>query len=110
MQYKGAIAIWCNIDAVEQSRIEQCLFTRIRNIHIHAFLFSFLQDKVNFYASELGISRMHREKQKKKNDHHLFGIEAYGDYDYHHNFFEGAVNRDMRFWEPELVRNYTKMI
>merc|ERR1712210_137782 len=68
------------------------------------------QDKVNFYASELGISRMHREKQKKKNDHHLFGIEAYGDYDYHHNFFEGAVNRDMRFWEPELVRNYTKMI
>jgi len=68
------------------------------------------QDKVNFYASELGISRMHREKQKKKNDHHLFGITAYGDYDYHHNFFEGAVNRDMRFWEPELVRNYTKMI
>ena len=53
---------------------------------------------------------MHREKQKKKNDHHLFGITAYGDYDYHHNFFEGAVNRDMRFWEPELVRNYTKMI
>jgi len=68
------------------------------------------QDKVNFYASELGISRMHREHQKKKNDHHLFGIEAYGDYDYHHNFFEGAVNRDMKFWEPELVRSYTKMI
>ena len=43
-------------------------------------LFSFFQDKVNFYASELGIARMHREKQKKKNDHHLFGIEAYGDY------------------------------
>merc|ERR1712083_724159 len=62
------------------------------------------KDKVNFYASELGIARMHREKQKRKNDHHLFGIEAYGDYDYHHNFFEGAVNRDMKFWEPELVR------
>lgn len=30
--------------------------------------------------------------------------------DYHHNFFEGAVNRDMKFWEPELVRSYTKMI
>merc|ERR1712227_1084878 len=53
------------------------------------------QDKVNFYASELGIARMHREKQKKKNDHHLF---------------EGAVNRDMKFWEPELVRSYTKII
>ena len=107
MQYKGAIAIWCNIDAVEQ--VSAYLLESGTSVFMH-FSSCFFQDKVNFYASELGISRMHREKQKKKNDHHLFGIEAYGDYDYHHNFFEGAVNRDMRFWEPELVRNYTKMI
>ena len=69
-----------------------------------------LQDKVNFYASELNIARMNREKQKDKNRHHLFAIEAYNTYDYHHNFFEGAVNRDMKFWEPELIRNYTKQI
>jgi len=68
------------------------------------------QDKVNYYASELHIARMAREKQKDKNRHHLFNIEAFGDYDYHHNFFEGGVNRDMKFWEPELVRNYTKKI
>merc|ERR1712080_327416 len=68
------------------------------------------QDKVNFYASELGISRMNREKQKEKNRHHLFEIDAFNTYDYHHNFFEGAVNRDMKFWEPELIRNYTKQI
>ena len=68
------------------------------------------QDKVNYYTSELHISRMAREKQKDRNRHHLFNIEAFGDYDYHHNFFEGAVNRDMKFWEPELVRNYTKKI
>ena len=69
-----------------------------------------LQDKVNFYASELNIARMNREKQKDKNRHHLFNIEAFNAYDYHHNFFEGAVNRDMKFWEPELIRNYTKQI
>jgi len=68
------------------------------------------QDKVNFYASELNIARMNREKQKEKNRHHLFEIDAFNTYDYHHNFFEGAVNRDMKFWEPELIRNYTKQI
>lgn len=68
------------------------------------------QDKVNFYASELGISRMHREKQKKRNSAHLFGIEAFNEFDYHHNFFEGGVNRDKKFWDPELVRSYTKAL
>jgi hypothetical protein len=68
------------------------------------------QDKVNFYASELGISRMHREKQKKRNSAHLFEIKAFNEFDYHHNFFEGPANREMKFWEPELVRNYTKKI
>jgi len=66
------------------------------------------QDKVNFYASELNITRMNREKQRKSNFDHLFKIQAFGDYDYHHNFFEGAVNRNMKFWDKELIQNYTK--
>ena len=68
----------------------------------------FFQDKVNFYASELNITRMNREKQRKSNFDHLFKIQAFGDYDYHHNFFEGAVNRNMKFWDKELIQNYTK--
>jgi len=67
------------------------------------------QDMVNHYASELGNYRMHREIQKRKNDHHLFCIEADGKYDYHHNFFEGAPNRDMKFWEPELIKSSIEM-
>merc|ERR1712226_1700268 len=39
------------------------------------------QDKVNFYASELNITRMNREKQRKSNFDHLFKIQAFGDYD-----------------------------
>merc|ERR1711862_695323 len=66
------------------------------------------QDKVNYYASELGISRMHREKQKKRNTWHLFEIEAYNQYDYHHNFFEVGVNRDMKFWNPKLIKTTPK--
>merc|ERR1711881_258940 len=68
------------------------------------------QDKVNYYASELNITRMNREKQRESNRDHLFKIDAFGEYDYHHNFFEGAVNRDMKFHVPELIRNYTKGI
>lgn len=70
----------------------------------------FLQERVNHYASELQITRMAREKQNKRNKDHLFGIQAYNEFDYHHNFFEGGVNRDMKFWEPELVNNYVKKI
>ena len=68
------------------------------------------QDKVNYYTSELHIARMAREKQKDKNRHHLFNVEAFGDFDYHHNFYQGAANREMKFWEPEMLRNYTKKI
>jgi hypothetical protein len=58
------------------------------------------QDKVNYYATELNILRNGREKQKEKNVRHLFEIDAYNEFDYHHNFFEGGVDRNMKFYNP----------
>lgn len=66
------------------------------------------QDKVNFYAGELHITRLNREKQRSANDDHIFNIKCRDIYDYHHNFFEGAVDRNMKFFDKELIRSYTK--
>ena len=70
--------------------------------------FTSLQDKVNFYAGELHITRLNREKQRSANDNHIFNIKCRDVYDYHHNFFEGAVDRNMKFFDKELIRSYTK--
>merc|ERR1712179_789215 len=64
------------------------------------------QERVNFYTSELGIDKSNRVKQEKKNSRHLFEVLTYGDYDYHHNFWDGGSStcRDAKFYEPEKVK------
>ncbi len=66
------------------------------------------QERVNYYTSELQIAKNHHVNQNKKTNRHLFEVQTYGEYDYHHNFFDGAVNRDKKFWDPEMVSSYTK--
>jgi len=66
------------------------------------------QERVNYYASELNIIGHHNRKQKRKDDLHLFGIEAYDKYDYHHNVYEPNVDREKKFWEPEKIKDYVK--
>ena len=66
----------------------------------------FIKERVNFYASELNIMGQHNREQEKANQHHLFEIDAYGKYDYHHNVYKPGVNRDRKFWEPEKIRDY----
>ena len=68
----------------------------------------FFQERVNYYASELNIIGQHNRKQKRKDDLHLFGIEAYDKYDYHHNVYEPNVDREKKFWEPEKIKDYVK--
>jgi len=64
------------------------------------------QERVNFYASELNIMGQHGRSQEKANKHHLFEIDAYGKYDYHHNVYKPGVDRDRKFWEPEKIKAY----
>jgi len=66
------------------------------------------QERVNHYCSELNILGKHGRKQKKLDDHHLFEIEAYGKFDYHHNIYEPNVDRNKTFWEPEKIKDYVK--
>lgn len=66
------------------------------------------QERVNFYTSELQIAKNHADKQSKKTNRHLFDVQTYGEYDYHHNFFDGPVNRDRKFWDPEIIKDYVR--
>jgi len=70
------------------------------------------QEAVNHYISELSIEKTHREKQDAKRRQHLFMIDACNDeYNYHHKLFgNGAVDRDMKFHNPELVKDYVNQI
>ena len=52
----------------------------------------------------------HGRKQKKLDDHHLFEIAAYGQFDYHHNIYQPNVDRNKTFWEPEKIKDYVKKI
>jgi len=64
------------------------------------------QERVNYYASELNIMGQHNREQEKANKHHLFEIESYGKYDYHHNVYKPGVDRNRKFWEPEKIADY----
>lgn len=66
------------------------------------------QERVNFYTSELQIAKNNHVSQEKKNRDHIFGVQTFGEYDYHHNFYHGAANRDTKFYDPEKVRGYVK--
>jgi len=39
----------------------------------------------------------HNLKQKRKDDLHLFGIEAYDKYNYHHNVYKPNIDREKKF-------------
>jgi len=70
------------------------------------------QDAVNHYVSELSIEKGNRIKDAKKRRQHLVKIEAFDDeFNYHHSLFgNSAVNRDEKFHNPQLVRDYVNQI
>jgi len=70
------------------------------------------QEAVSHYISELSIEKGHNSKLADKQRKHLVMIDAFDDeYDYHHKLFgEGAVDRDMKFWAPQLVQDYVNQI
>jgi len=69
-------------------------------------------EAVNHYVSELSIRKNNNHKLENKARQHLFMIQACEDeYNYHHKLFgQGAVNRDMKFHDPQLVRDYINQI
>lgn len=69
-------------------------------------------EAVNHYVSELSIQKNNNHKLENKARQHLFMIQACEDeYNYHHKLFgQGAVNRDMKFHDPQLVRDYINQI
>jgi len=70
------------------------------------------QDKVNQYISELSITKDGNHKLDTKRRKHLAMIDACEDeFNYHHKLFgQGAVNRDMKFHNPQLTQDYVNQI
>jgi len=70
------------------------------------------QEAVNHYISELSIEKSNREKLDAKKRKHLFMIEASNDeFNYHHRLFgTAAVDREMKFHNPQLVKDYVNQI
>jgi len=70
------------------------------------------QETVNHYISELSIVKDGNEKLEDKRRKHLVMIEVADDeYNYHHKLFgQGAVNRDMKFHNPQLTQDYINQI
>jgi len=70
------------------------------------------QEAVNHYISELSITKDGNHKLETKHRKHLAMIEACEDeFNYHHKLFgQGAVNRDMKFHNPQLTQDYVNQI
>jgi len=70
------------------------------------------QEAVNHYISELSIVKGGNHKLDTKYRKHLAMIEASDDeYNYHHKLFgQGAVDRDFKFHNPQLVKDYVNQI
>merc|ERR1712228_1158989 len=70
------------------------------------------QEAVNHYISELSIVKGGNHKLDTKYRKHLAMIEACEDeYNYHYKLFgQGAVDRDMKFFAPQLVQDYVNQI
>jgi len=70
------------------------------------------QCRVNHYMSELSIEKNHKASMEGKQRKHLAMLEATDDeYNYHHKLFgQGAVDRDMTFYNPQLIRDYVNQI
>merc|ERR1712192_371306 len=64
------------------------------------------------YISELSIVKGGNHKLDTKYRKHLAMIEASDDeYNYHHKLFgQGAVDRDFKFHNPQLVKDYVNQI
>jgi len=70
------------------------------------------QEAVNHYISELSIVKGGNHKLDTKYRKHLAMIEACEDeFNYHHKLFgQGAVDRDFKFHNPQLVKDYVNQI
>jgi len=70
------------------------------------------QDTVNHYISELSIVKDGTEKlDTKKRQHNAMIQIADDEFNYHHKLFgQGAVDRDMKFHNPQLVQDYINQI
>jgi len=70
------------------------------------------QEAVNHWISELSIVKGSNHKLDTKHRQHLAMIDACDDsYDYHHKLFgQGAVDRDMKFYNPQLTADYVNQI
>jgi len=71
------------------------------------------QEAVNHYISELSIEKKNNTKLSDKERKHLVMLEACDDeYQYHYKLFgQGAgADRDMKFYAPQLVKDYINQI
>jgi hypothetical protein len=68
--------------------------------------------RVNHYMTELCIEKNNKHKLDTKQRKHLVMLQATDDeYNYHHKLFgDGTVDRDMVFYNPQLIRDYVNQI
>jgi hypothetical protein len=79
--------------------LELLIISKIQRL----LLFVRNQDTVGYYTSELQICKSNADKQKKNNERHLDDIQSLGKFDFHHNFFQGAVDRNQKFYQPRFA-------
>lgn len=69
------------------------------------------QERVNHYASELGIVKGHSEKYKRNVAKHVADvINIPRSHDYHYKLYEGSADRNYKFYNPDLINDYTRHI
>merc|ERR1711973_6073 len=57
------------------------------------------------------IDKSNRTKLENKQRRHLAMLQACDEYEYHHKLFgQGAVERDIKFHNPQLIRDYINQI
>ncbi|TRY80444.1 hypothetical protein TCAL_03001 [Tigriopus californicus] len=61
------------------------------------------RERVNHYATELGIIKKHQEDYNNKMRKHLSDVNTFGDYDYHYKFYNGATDKNYQFYRPDII-------
>eukprot|EP00095_Tigriopus_kingsejongensis_P012556 maker-scaffold1273_size51358-snap-gene-0.6 protein:Tk12556 transcript:maker-scaffold1273_size51358-snap-gene-0.6-mRNA-1 annotation:"hypothetical protein DAPPUDRAFT_227136" len=68
------------------------------------------RERVNHYASELGIIKKHQEDYNKKMRQHVTNVNVFGDFDYHYKFYQGATDKDYKFYRPDIISDTMRKI
>jgi len=69
------------------------------------------RERVMHYTSELNIIKKNMDDYEKKRRQHVFNVLNLDNaYDYHHKLHKGSVDKNYKFYDPDLVADYIRKI